>query len=103
MTYMLLMRATLTGIILDGGNNPDVIPSEAKLEFMLRAPLRSDLDRLEEHAVACFKAAATATGCEVTTDELWSKFEFLFRLEHHFTRIFSKPCSLSLAGSLKSS
>ncbi|XP_035685659.1 peptidase M20 domain-containing protein 2-like [Branchiostoma floridae] len=65
MTYIFQTRAVLTGIILDGGIHPDVIPSETKLEFQLRAPLRSDLDGLEEQVVACFKAAATATGCEL--------------------------------------
>ncbi|XP_066275264.1 peptidase M20 domain-containing protein 2-like [Branchiostoma lanceolatum] len=53
------------GIIVDGGSHPDVIPEETKLEFQLRAPLRSDLDLLERQLVACFQAAATATGCEL--------------------------------------
>ncbi|XP_078698235.1 peptidase M20 domain-containing protein 2-like isoform X2 [Branchiostoma floridae x Branchiostoma belcheri] len=53
------------GIILDGGTHPDVIPTETKLEFMLRAPLRSDLALLEGQVVACFQAAAVATGCKL--------------------------------------
>ncbi|KAM9316971.1 xaa-Arg dipeptidase [Gastrophryne carolinensis] len=53
------------GVIKEGGVKPNIIPSYTELEYYLRAPSRRDLNKLHEQADACFKAAATATGCKV--------------------------------------
>ncbi|XP_074547726.1 peptidase M20 domain-containing protein 2-like [Halichoeres trimaculatus] len=55
----------LHGIIKHGGVKPNIIPDFTELQFYLRTPLLKDLCVLKEKAVACFRAAAVATGCEV--------------------------------------
>ncbi|XP_064393682.1 peptidase M20 domain-containing protein 2-like [Halichondria panicea] len=53
------------GIITNGGAKPNIIPEKAAMEYYIRAPSMSDLDLLKSKVTACFKSAATATGCEV--------------------------------------
>lgn len=54
------------GIIKHGGVKPNIIPAYTELEFYLRTPLVKDLRDLEAKAEACFRAAAVATGCQVS-------------------------------------
>ncbi|KAF9647182.1 amidohydrolase [Thelephora ganbajun] len=50
--------------IMEGKNwAPNVIPDNAKLRFITRAPTRDDVVRLRDRVIACFDAAALATGC----------------------------------------
>ena len=44
----------------------NIIPEKAVLQLAVRAPLDRDVALLKEKVVACFNAAATATGCQVT-------------------------------------
>ncbi|CAH1225226.1 PM20D2 [Branchiostoma lanceolatum] len=53
------------GIIENGGTHPDVIPSETKLTFYLRAHTETELTNLEKRVVGCVESAAMATGCQV--------------------------------------
>ncbi|XP_078618513.1 xaa-Arg dipeptidase-like [Branchiostoma floridae x Branchiostoma japonicum] len=53
------------GIIQNGGTHPDIIPSETKLVFYLRAHSETELKKLEKRVVGCVEAAALATGCQV--------------------------------------
>eukprot|EP00058_Branchiostoma_floridae_P014398 XP_002599886.1 hypothetical protein BRAFLDRAFT_58112 [Branchiostoma floridae] len=53
------------GIIQNGGTHPDIIPSETKLMFYLRAHSETELKKLEKRVVGCVEAAALATGCQV--------------------------------------
>eukprot|EP00058_Branchiostoma_floridae_P002591 XP_002588079.1 hypothetical protein BRAFLDRAFT_83080 [Branchiostoma floridae] len=53
------------GIIQNGGTHPDIIPSETKLIFYLRAHSETELKKLEKRVVGCVEAAALATGCQV--------------------------------------
>ncbi|KAI9375828.1 hypothetical protein BJX61DRAFT_61748 [Aspergillus egyptiacus] len=53
------------GIITNGGDRPNIIPSSASLEYYIRSPTKETLKLLTERVVNCFKAAATATGCKV--------------------------------------
>nr|XP_046268593.1 peptidase M20 domain-containing protein 2-like [Scatophagus argus] len=55
----------LHGIIKHGGMKPNIIPAYTELEFYIRTPLVEDLLDLKAKAEACFRAAATATGCKV--------------------------------------
>lgn len=55
-----------TGIIKHGGVKPNIIPAYSELEFYLRTPLVKDLCDLKAKAEACFRAAAVATGCQVS-------------------------------------
>lgn len=54
------------GIIKHGGERPNIIPAYTELEFYLRTPLSKDLCDLKAKAEACFRAAAAATGCQVS-------------------------------------
>ena len=44
----------------------NIIPEKAVVQLAVRAPLDRDVALLKEKVVACFHAAATATGCQVT-------------------------------------
>jgi len=54
--------AMVHGIVLAGGDAPNVVPAHAAVRYIVRAP---DLDRMEESKVRvlrCFEAGALATG-----------------------------------------
>nr|XP_056712171.1 xaa-Arg dipeptidase-like [Euleptes europaea] len=53
------------GVIKQGGEIANIIPSCSELEFFLRTPLLKDLPVLTDKAESCFKAAALATGCKI--------------------------------------
>ncbi|XP_034153433.1 peptidase M20 domain-containing protein 2 isoform X2 [Esox lucius] len=55
----------LHGIIKHGGVRPNIIPAYTEMEFYLRTPLLRDLSDLKAKAEACFRSAATATGCQL--------------------------------------
>ena len=52
-------------VITNGGTKPNIIPEKASLYYNIRAPSVAELKQLKEKVVACFEAAATATGCTV--------------------------------------
>lgn len=54
------------GIIKHGGEKPNIIPAYTEVDFSLRTPLFRDLPVLKAKAEACFRAAALATGCQVS-------------------------------------
>jgi len=51
------------GVINYGGGAPNVIPAFTSMSWYVRAPSKARLDVLYPRVVACFEAAATATGC----------------------------------------
>lgn len=53
------------GIIVEGGEAPNVIPDYTRSSWYVRAADRRRLDVLLPKVEACFHGAATATGCEV--------------------------------------
>jgi len=57
--------ARIHGIITHGGQAPNIIPDYAAVRFFVRALDLAYLDELSRRAVACFEAAAQATGCRV--------------------------------------
>jgi len=57
------------GIFTNGGVKPNIIPEKSKLEYYIRALTVPDLETLKEKVVACFQAAALATGCEVQIEQ----------------------------------
>ena len=59
----------LPGVITKGGTVPNIIPELTELLYYLRAPTVRELDKLINKVVACFEAAAKATGC--TVSEQW--------------------------------
>ena len=57
------------GIFTNGGVKPNIIPEKSSLNYYMRAPTREELDVLSEKVIACFHAAAQATGCSVEISE----------------------------------
>lgn len=53
------------GIIVNGGDRPNIIPWSASVDYYIRSPTMATLKPLTEKVVKCFEAAATATGCKV--------------------------------------
>ena len=51
------------GIITHGGDAPNIIPDHTRSSWYVRAPQQDRLDVLLPRVLACFEAAATATGC----------------------------------------
>src|SRR5580698_1147202 len=52
------------GVIKDGGDAANIIPSHTKGRFMLRARNLTDLEALRPRVHRCFEAGALATGCD---------------------------------------
>uniref|UniRef100_A0A3B4CA82 Peptidase M20 domain-containing protein 2 n=1 Tax=Pygocentrus nattereri TaxID=42514 RepID=A0A3B4CA82_PYGNA len=68
------------GIIKHGGVKPNNVPDYSELEYYLRTPSHRDLATIRAKVEACFRAAAMATGCEVS----WlSANEFYEILRNH--------------------
>jgi len=44
---------------------PNIIPDYAKMRWLVRAPSAKEVEILRERVMACFRAAAEATGCKV--------------------------------------
>ncbi len=55
--------ARVHGVITDGGGKPNIIPKRTRAEFLVRAGDETSLAALKPRVLACFEAAATATGC----------------------------------------
>ncbi len=53
------------GVITYGGGAPNVIPAFTEMSYYVRAPDAVRLDELYPRVMACFEAAATATGCRL--------------------------------------
>jgi amidohydrolase len=53
------------GVIVNGGDRPNVIPMTATVDYYIRSPTIKTLKPLTEKVIKCFEAAATATGCKV--------------------------------------
>ena len=53
------------GVIVDGGEAPNVIPERAEASYYLRAVTMEDLEDLRTRVRACLEGAATATGTTV--------------------------------------
>lgn len=67
-------EARIHGVIDAGGVAPNIVPERALCRFEFRAPTRAYLDGLTKRCLDCARAAALATGTEVT----WEKFESSF-------------------------
>ena len=62
------MHHSCTGVIKNGGEQPNVIPEETQLEYYLRTPTDSEMVVLKEKVTGCVQGAALATGCTVSID-----------------------------------
>lgn len=55
------------GVIDQGGEAPNVIPDYTKSRWIVRAATSARFAELKEKVMACFEAAAIATGCRLET------------------------------------
>jgi amidohydrolase len=51
------------GVVIDGGESPNVIPARTRSEWYVRATDAESLGALSTRVEACFQAAGQATGC----------------------------------------
>jgi len=66
------------GIVLHGGDAPNVVPHETSGRWYVRAKNLKQLDELEPRVIRCFEAGALATGCTVDVEKAgppYSEFE----------------------------
>lgn len=61
----ILPTQKIHGVVLRGGERPNVIPASTTVEYYIRAESVRTLKPLTERVLKCFEAAATATGCTV--------------------------------------
>ncbi|KAA8643333.1 hypothetical protein EYZ11_000875 [Aspergillus tanneri] len=64
----ILPSQKIHGIIVNGGNRPNIIPMSATMDYYIRSTSVKSLKPLTEKVIKCFEAAATATGCKVEFD-----------------------------------
>ena len=74
------------GVITYGGGAPNVIPAYTAMSWYVRAATKERLDELEGKVLACFEAAATATGCRYEVKPLG----------HTYTDLVSDPLMVEL-------
>ncbi|KAJ5691812.1 Peptidase M20D amidohydrolase predicted [Penicillium macrosclerotiorum] len=61
----ILPTQKIHGVVLRGGERPNVIPASTTLDYYIRSDTVKTLKPLTERVLKCFEAAATATGCTV--------------------------------------
>lgn len=61
----ILPTQKIHGVVLNGGERPNVIPRSTTVEYYIRSETLKTLKPLTERVVKCFEAAAIATGCTV--------------------------------------
>ncbi len=65
------------GIITHGGDAPNIIPSYTRSSWYIRSQTKERLAVLSDKVLACFEAAALATGCTWETSENSHPYEDL--------------------------
>jgi amidohydrolase len=63
------------GIITHGGAAPNIIPGHTAMSWYVRSETDERLDELYPKVVACFDAAATATGCTVDVRQVGYRYK----------------------------
>lgn len=53
------------GIVIDGGEAPNIVPAEAMARYMVRAPTLTEMHTLRARIDRCFEAGALATGASL--------------------------------------
>ena len=57
--------ARVHGIVVNGGDAPNIVPAHTRGRWFIRTPFASDLEQLEPRVYDVFKGAALMTGCDV--------------------------------------
>ncbi|MGQ0432873.1 MAG: M20 family metallopeptidase [Microthrixaceae bacterium] len=68
------------GIITAGGDKPNIVPSMARTEWMVRSRSIRTLAPLKERVEACLRAGAAAAGCDV--DIAWKSVVYADMLDN---------------------
>jgi len=89
----LLPTEKVHGIITDGGESANIIPSYTRSSWMIRSQKTSGLKKLEKKVKDCFKSAALATGCKVEILEGYSHYDNLVSNET-LTDLFEKNAKI---------
>lgn len=63
------------GIIVEGGDAPNIVPDRTSGQFYVRAAHAAHLSQLKPRVQACFEAGAQGSGCEVEVN--WSNVDYL--------------------------
>ena len=71
----ILPTQKIHGVVLRGGDRPNVIPASTTVEYYIRSDTVQTLKPLTDKVLKCFEAAATATGCTV-------EFKWYAAMEH---------------------
>jgi amidohydrolase len=61
----ILPTQKIHGVVLRGGDRPNVIPASTTVEYYIRSETVRTLKPLTDKVLKCFEAAAIATGCTV--------------------------------------
>ncbi|KAJ5087171.1 hypothetical protein N7456_010787 [Penicillium angulare] len=61
----ILPTQKIHGVVLRGGERPNVIPASTTVDYYIRSETKKTLKPLTERVLKCFEAAAMATGCTV--------------------------------------
>ncbi len=56
------------GIVIDGGEAPNIVPRKSSARYIMRAPSLEALKDLQPKVHRCFEAGALATGATLTTE-----------------------------------
>lgn len=82
----ILPTQKIHGVIVNGGDRPNIIPMSATVDYYIRSPTVKSLKPLTEKVVKCFEAAATATGCKVDYD--W----YVYTIQHYLSQELTIIC-----------
>ena len=61
--------AIVSGFVLEAGTAANVIPGRAQVRYDIRASTLAELEQIKGRVLACFRAGAVATGCEMQIEE----------------------------------
>ena len=61
----ILASDRIHGIIINGGEAPNVIPAHTAARYIVRGETLAELERLRPRVYRCFEAGALATGCKM--------------------------------------
>ena len=97
--------ARVHGIITEGGQAPNIIPDETAAHFYVREDDVAHLEVLKPRVVACFEAAAQATGTELQLDwvgnpytDMQNSTSLADTFTHHAAQLGMDPVEPATAG-----
>ena len=86
--------AMVHGVITHGGDKPNIIPSMTRAEFIVRARERDTLAEVKQRVLACFRAGAEASGCELEVREPGHEYLDMRHCEPIVERYADNLCAL---------